>query len=175
MRSIVTLYGSGKAVLNDATERDDSGLPNLVRLNFLQPDSIFTPQNLAQVYEDNESGDVKKALFIYSGHGSNDGVTTWGSTQRLGPDKVSELNRLSPHVKNVIISGVCYGGAFARAANCGFFGASPITEASGCWESKDAQVKDYASDFFKVIKNSNNSRMSFEEAHWRAVLERGAR
>jgi hypothetical protein len=169
--SIVTLYGSGKVILNDAIERSFFGHTNLVRLNFVHPDSTFTPENLAKVYADNEKGKVKKALFIYSGHGSSDGVETWGAENRFGPDQISKLNQLSPHVNNVIISGVCHGGILARAASCGFFGASPTTDASGCWESKDSNVKDYASDFFKVIANSKNSRMPFEEAHWRAVLE----
>ena len=168
--SIVTLYGSGKVILNDATERNFLGRPNLVRLNFVHPDSTFTPENLAKIYDDNEKGNAKNSLFIYSGHGSDDGITTWGAQNKLGPNDLQNLNQQSAHVNNVIVSGVCHGGIFAHVAKCGFFGASPTTNASGCWESKDADIKDYASNFFKAIADSRNPRMSFEEAHWRAVL-----
>lgn len=171
----VTLYGSGpNSIGADALSSDKEGNEVAFRTIGVRPDAALTFANVEKVFQLNKDQKVKNALFVISGHGSPGGFRARAlpGDDRKGilPAQFGQL--AGPNTKNVMVSGICYGGIFAGSVDCGFFGAAPDTIATGCWTQKPSEVKDYASNFWGAVNSKNRSTITFEEAHWFAVANR---
>jgi len=169
----VTLYGSG----DNQDEKDSTELigifPHFFKPKNLQIDASFTPKNLKAVAFSNQRQAVPVSLYIFSGHGAPQGIKTWNGPKYFTPSDLS-ASLANTAKKSVIVSGNCYGGQFANVPACGFFAARPDIPASGCWESKPEEIRDYSTVFFNAFKPENRAQADFngdgvislEEAHW---------
>lgn len=190
--SIVTLFGSGgtneRSSVKETTywiESESYGRwsNGSIRgsLRHKNPDGLISSEstlnleNLGSVFNKAKNDGAKTLLFVYSGHGGKNGLPMWGKNIPLKKEPLQRLHSQSG-IPSVILSGNCYGGQFAGAPSCGFFGARPDTLASGCWENENARVKDYVATFFKTLEDPKYSdfdgdgSVTLEEAHWFATL-----
>jgi hypothetical protein len=120
---------------------------------------------------------TEKALLVLSGHGSREGIQLWGEDKKFSPEDLGDLTRSVPKTEVVVVSGTCYGGAFASKPVCGFFAARPDRQASGCGEGQlSLGLPDYTKIFFEAFQPDNleaadldgDKKVTFEEAHWYA-------
>ena len=177
------LYGGGKTSLCDTCERKPGAKNDnsekaleLTRVQGLNPDGMFTVRDFDTYFKTISEYSVKTNLVVLVGHGAPDGVITWLNVNDLPPKQFGQIVHQSS-APTVLVDGNCYGGLLAEQVQCGFFGAPPNREATGCYlGAKDSlHAHDYVSEFFKSLQHRSadvlgNGRITFAEAHAYATL-----
>src|SRR5690606_29671027 len=92
-----------------------------------------------------------RTLLVQAGQASMTGAPLWGSAAKLSPADLAPLADEGAG-ELVVVSNACYGGRFARSAQCGFFAAHPEALAQSCELAPAAQAESdvYLSHFFRV-------------------------
>lgn len=177
--SLITLFGAG----NDRTEADTyetlgNLIPRFIKDDRVKREGSFTPLNVKQVFETSRNQGVQNLLMIVFGHGQRKGVPTWQSGL-MTPNDFTAVDSAYPEGLSVLLSGTCYGGAFAKKLSCGFFAARPDMQSSGCYENPNNRTGNYILNFLSTLPKGKNNRaadwngdgtVTLEEAHWYSVL-----
>ena len=131
-----------------------------------------------------------RTLLVQAGQGSATGAPLWGSATKLTPADLAPLADAGSG-ELVVVSNACYGGQFARSAQCGFFAAHPDALAASCDLAPAALEEsddDYLSLFFRAATGAMGGAQSaatsrrrpaaapatlptLADAHWQAALE----
>jgi hypothetical protein len=113
---------------------------------------------------------VRKNIVVALGHGEPNGWPFWAATSLISNEAIG-TSIASSDAPSLLVAGNCYGGAVAKYVSCGFFGASPDRVASGCWETEDSRVRDYANGFFKALaEKSRDPSQTLNDVHFTAAL-----
>jgi hypothetical protein len=173
---IETFYGDGGGKTNDTSVNEDGELA--FRAVNLGGERSLDGQALIDWFAALERQQTRRNLIIQVGHGGPSGMPIWGHLAELTPHELRLLHERSD-ARNVLVSGACFGGVFAKSLNCGFFAARPDVVAAGCQRTPEAvaQSDDYLRWYFRSLapayKNEadadDDGEISFREAHWFAA------
>lgn len=173
--NVVRLFGHGAAPGNDSAYESNGEIH--FRRAALPPHLAADAQTLVDLFAALVPG--QRNLLVQVGHSGPYGAPLWGSLKPMSPDDFGSLTRLG-NAENVMVSGACHGGQFARGVQCGFFAARPDVIASGCQRSEAAVAgsDDYLRWFFASLgrehralaDRNGDGRITFAEAHWFASL-----
>ncbi len=174
----VTLDGHGPGVDGNDTSYIEGGRTLFKRAD-VHADYAADAAGLSSVLTGVLRADHARTLLVQAGHAGPTGAPLWGHGLTLSPADIEPIKRESSG-ELLMVSGVCNGGQFAKAVQCGFFAAHPDVRASGCQLSPAAlqTSDDYLRHFFRgatVGATNGDSRKrggampaTLYDAHWYA-------
>jgi hypothetical protein len=173
----VTLDGHGPGVDGNDTSYIEGGRTLFKRAD-VRADYPADAAGLSSVLTGVVRADHASTLLVQVGHAGPTGAPLWGHGLTLSPADLEPIKRESSGGL-VMVSGVCNGGQFAKAVQCGFFAAHPDVRASGCQLSPAVleTSDDYLRHFFRAVATgaaNGDSRKrgappaTLYDAHWYA-------
>jgi hypothetical protein len=173
----VTLYGHGPGIEGNDTSYIEGGR-TLFKRPDLHADYAADAAGLNSVLTGVLRADRARTLLVQVGHAGPTGAPLWGHGLTLSPADIEPIKRESSGAL-LMVSGVCNGGQFAKAVQCGFFAAHPDVRASGCQLSPAAleTSDDYLRHFFRAATaepaNGDSRKRgapaaTLYDAHWYA-------
>jgi hypothetical protein len=167
----VTLYGHGPRIQGNDTSTIVDGRTRFERAP-LRADYGADAAGLNAVLTGVREARGAHTLLVQVGHSGPTGAPLWGHGLTLTPTDLEPL----AGANLVMVSGVCNGGQFALAAQCGFFAAHPEVNASGCQLSPAAIAAsdDYLRLFFRsasgAVPAAASAPASGQRSRSRSVL-----